>query len=501
MRNTAKRSGKVLWPAAWLTLAAMLAMAWAIPTAAWSQETEPSQKKSAAKKTRAKKAETVKPATLLEWPPKLPGGVEVATDTSPDLLAKPESVALEEGVVIAKTAPTVDFAYFPGQTKYTKLWSDWGDGSTSGSKYYTGIGDHAAPRGIAQVYEYDTATKKIRLLMDVKEFMETSGALPPGMDYTPGKIHSRTDIGSDGWVYFSTHRGSTKGNTDDAHGYLGDWIFRVNPETGKQEIAAAYPMPKHTIPASVLDSQRLIYYGGTAQGNDATDKGVWFIAYDVKNNKLLKRAPGGFGRYAILASSNGCVYWQAGKARAAKGGGGEDEGEGGGAGRKYDPKTNEITDCPGVPNVRAATRETPDGVVYGFTQGNRNIWAFDVKTETHKFLGPAMVGRASYVASADVDPSGRYVYYVAGAHGDAGRDGAPVVQYDTKTNTRKVIAFLHDYCVQKYHYEPAGTFGTALSPDGSIIYVTWNGRRALDARDWDTCALTAIYIPESERQP
>ena len=353
--------------------------------------------------------------------------------------------------------------------------------------------------------------------MRVKTFLEQPGIMPASMDYIPGKIHSRTDIGSDGWVYFSTHRGGTSDNTTDKRGYLGDWIFKVNPATGEQAIAAAYPMPKHTIPASVLDPERLIYYGGTAPGNDATDKGVWFIAYDVKNNKLLKREPGGFGRYCILAQSTGCVYWSAGRARgasadAAKGAKGakgakaaaEDDGEGGGGwGRKYDPKTNEITDCPGAPNVRAATREDKNGIVYGFTQGRTNMWAFDTKTETTKDVGPAMVGHESYVATADLDPvTQRYVYYSPGAHGGGRVDGSPIVQYDLKTNTRKVICFVTDFYKQKYGYIPIGTFGTALSPDGSILYVTWNGTRLIDSpKGWDTAALMAIHIPESERQP
>lgn len=462
----------------------------------------------------AKKADAPRPTKAeasMEWPPKLPNGADVVTDTSGDMLAVPSYVQLQDGVQIAKEPPTIDFAFFQGQTEYAKLWSDWGDSSTAGTKYYTSIGDHSAPRGRSQCYEYDSATKKLRLLMDVKEFLEkTPGALPEGMDYTPGKVHSRTDIGSDGWVYFSTHRGSTSGNTDDKHGYLGDWIFRVNPETGKQEIAAAYPMPKHTIPASVLDPERLIYYGGTASGNDSKDAGVWFIAYDVKNNKLLKKEPGGFGRYCILSSSTGRVYWQAGKARA------EDEGAGG-SGRKYDPKTNEITNCPGAPNVRAATRETKDGIVYGFTQGNTKIWAFDVKTEKAQELGEAMIGgkevagkdgskeiqTESYVATADLDPvTERYVYYSPGAHGSGRLAGTPIVQYDVKTKTRKVIAFVADYYARKYGWMPIGTFGCAISPDGKILFVTWNGTRNLtNAKGWDTCGMMAIHIPESERQP
>src|SRR5690606_33855577 len=173
----------------------------------------------------------------LPWPPQLPNGDAVATDRSTQFIVKPEHVNLDKGVEIASTAPTIDFLYFPGQTHPGKLWSVWGDGSAIGSKYYTSIGDHAAPRGESQVYEYDSDTRELRQLMNVKEFLEQPGMIPPGMDYIPGKIHSRTEMGSDGFVYFSTHRGSTKDNTTDARGYLGDHIYRVQPATGKMEIA------------------------------------------------------------------------------------------------------------------------------------------------------------------------------------------------------------------------------------------------------------------------
>lgn len=435
-------------------------------------------------------------ASLLEWPPRLPGGKQVATDMSADFLVKPENVKLDDGIEIAKVAPTIDFLYLPGQNRPAKLWSVWGDGSATGSKYYTSIGSHESPRGEGQVYEYDADTKKIRLIMNVKNFLEQPGMLNKDEDYIPGKIHSRTEMGSDGFVYFSTHRGSTQDNTTDARGYRGDNIYRVNPATGKMEIAAHYPMPKHTIPASVLDPKRLIYYGGTAQGNDSPDKGVWFIAYDVKNNKLLKKAPGGFARYAMFSSSTGRVFWKPlGEEKKSA-----DEKDL--YGRKYDANTNEITHSDEVPEVRACTQETKDGKIYGFTQGNRNLWVFDVKSEKLKYLGPGMVASQSYVTSMDLDPvTQRYIYYVPGAHGGGVKDGTPVVQYDIKTNKRKIVAFLSRFYQEKYGYSPDGTFSTAVSPDGSIVYVTWNGSRAKDAKDWDTVAMTAIHIPKSERLP
>ncbi len=444
----------------------------------------------------AEKVSSVKNDTRfgLDWPPGLPGGDIVVTDQSRQFIQIPEGAELAPDVKVAVVAPTIDFLYLPGQTYPGKLWSVWGDGSTSGNSYYTGIGDHDSPRGVAHVYEYDAVKKQIRLLMNVRSFLEAPGRMPQGMDYTPGKIHGRVEAGKDGWVYFSTHRGSTNDNTTDKRGYKGDHIYRVNPVTGKSEIVVSGPMEKHTIPASVLDPERMIFYGGTNPGNDAAEKEIWFLAYDVRNKKMLKKTPGGFDRYAIFSSGTGRVYWKSigSKTDTAVYSGGY----------RYDPKTNLLTRIEGIPRVRACTDESRAGLVYGFSQDNNDLWAFDTKQEKLSVIGPAMVGKQSYVTSVDLDPlTNRYLYYVPGAHGGAEEDGTPVIQYDLKTRTRKVIAFMSAFYKQKYGYTPDGTFSTAVNKDGSILFITWNGKRPSLVKGWNTVAMTAIHIPASERQP
>ena len=64
-------------------------------------------------------------------------------------------------------------------------------------------------------------------------------------------VHDRYSHSSDGWLYFGTHRGSTKVTANQFH-YKGDWIVRCNPETGKSEVVVCGPVPKHCIPASVV---------------------------------------------------------------------------------------------------------------------------------------------------------------------------------------------------------------------------------------------------------
>ena len=418
------------------------------------------------------------PATIT-FPPSLPGGKAVVSDQTRDFLEPPTT--LRTGVTIASTAPRVEFLFYPGQTYAGKPWSAWGDSLAVNGKYYSAIGDHLAPAGNAFVYEYDPEKKSFRRLVDLRRLL----ALPEG-HYTPGKIHSRLDLGADGWLYFGTHRGSTRVTTERYH-YKGDWIVRVNPATGKAEVVVQGPVPRHCIPCSVLDPKRLIFYGGTAPG--AAGKSGRFFAYDIKAKKLRYSGPAGPERYMLFARSSGRVYYTAGK---------ED-----GPLMRYDPtREGGPVKIAGRIGIRAATTETPQGIVYTVSKGGKGtaatLYAFHTATEKIEELGPAAVGSQSYIASLDADPRGRYLYYNAGAHGGSAADGAAIVQFDTRTKRKKVIAFLHPFYKEKYGCTLKGTYSSALDPRGDKLYVTWNVSRG--SRAWDCCALTVIHIPESERR-
>src|SRR5262249_54573528 len=153
---------------------------------------------------------------------------------------------------------------------------------------------------------------------DTTKFLESMKAFPADMDYRPGEMQSRIDLGSDGFLYYATDRGSPT-VTNDAHGYKGEWILRTDPLTLKTQIVATFPIPKHTIPASVLDPKRMIFYGGTAPGKDAPNQKIQFFALDVKTGKMLTVADDGPYRTTIFSSSTGKVFWE---------------------GKVYDPATN-----------------------------------------------------------------------------------------------------------------------------------------------------------------
>jgi hypothetical protein len=426
---------------------------------------------------------------LLNWPPALAEDATVDSGSSPSLLNPGET--LREGIAIAEKAPAVDFLYYDCQTYEPNpgVWSNWGDGLAVGDKYYSAIGDHSSPGGNAFVYEYDSTTKTNRLLLDLRSILKV-----PDGEYTPGKIHSRLDLGKDGWLYFSTHRGSTKIAFHETANYQGDWILRFHIESGKTEVVAHSPLPKQCLPASVLDPERLIFYAGTADG--LNEKEPTFLAYDATKREVLFSHPKGFARSAIFARSTGRLYFHDSKNGAA-------------AVMCFDPESpNQVRPTGASVGLRAATIETSDHQVY--TVDRDQLWVFDTASETARELGPAAVASQDYTASIDIDPkTERYLYYVPGAHGGAQKDNSPLIQYDVKTKKRKVIAFLHPYLLERTGYIPMGTYSTAVSPEGDRVYITWNGNRGGEDTSnpkrpklkFNTCALTVVHIPESERMP
>jgi len=472
-------AGTTMRPGRSWALAALVAAVAAVSSGLASglaSDVDGAEQKGAAAKTRKP------PAVQLEFPPQLPGGAASRTDNSPRFLERPAT--LKDGVLVAATPPTIDFLYYPGQNHPGNPWSNWGDSLAVNGKYYASIGDHHSPAGDGYVFEYDPATKTFRQLASLRQLLQR-----PEGHYSPAKIHSRLDLGEDGWLYFSTHRGSSK-TTINAYHYVGDWILRCHPATGKAEVVAQAPVEKHCLPTSVLDPRRLIFYGGTAHGDDAPAKGVQFVAYDVRNGKTLYSGPRGPYRYLIFAASTGRVYYNAG----------DNDGP---PLMRFDPAATPAVPTPiaGEIGLRAATQETPQGVVYTVSsgQGQRDakLWAFDTRTEKIEDLGPIAVGSQAYVASIDADATGRYLYYVPGAHGGSEQDKAAVVQFDLKTKTRKVIAFLHPFYRDAIGCTLKGTYSTAIDPAGDKLYVTWNASR--ESKVWDCCVLTVIHIPASER--
>lgn len=408
-------------------------------------------------------------------PPSLPGGQTIVSDTAPEFLVPPSNMvpaAGAAGYAIAQTPPTVDLLFFPGQDHRGEPWSCWGLSTFADGKYYCAIGDH---RWTALVYEYDPEQKKIRTLVNLKEFF----GLPEG-HYMPGKVHSAVTMATNGWLYYATHNAGAARATEEYH-YQGDWILRTDPKAGKTEIVCQAPIGKVSVPVGFTDPARLVFYG-------CSEQGLIFFAYDLEKRKPLFQSATNQGpsRCMLFSRTTGRVYYRA-------------QGQ---AMYRYDPakKKAKRIECPIDP--RAATEESPDGKVYA-VDWDGMLWQFDVKREKAEKLGAAQVGKFTYITTIAMDKAGRYLYYSAGAHGGAGEEGTPIVQFDTRARQKKVIAFLSPFHRNRYGYTGDGTYGMALAADDAVLFASWNGMRkpGSNSSTWDVCALTAIHIPASERAP
>src|SRR5205814_10310884 len=127
---------------------------------------------------------------------------------------------------------------------------------------------------------------------------------------------------------------------------------------------------------------------------------------DIRAKKLLYSGADGPARYMAFATSPGRVYYTSGTEEGPL--------------MRYDPERGGApVKLGGTIAIRAATQETPHGFIYTVSQGRKGtgpvLYALNTKTEEVETLGPAAVGSQGYIASLDADPTGRYLYYVAGA--------------------------------------------------------------------------------------
>jgi len=78
------------------------------------------------------------------------------------------------------------------------------------------------------------------------------------------------------------------------------------------------------------------------------------------------------------------------------------------------------------------------------------------------------------------------------------------LQYDTETDTKKVIAFLFPYYYEKYGYTPGGTFSIKLDDAGVNLFILFNGAfirhgEKLGGDTFGQCSVMTVGIPASER--
>lgn len=152
-----------------------------------------------------------------------------------------------------------------------------------------------------------------------------------------------------------------------------------------------------------------------------------------------------------------------------------------------------------APMLSYTERKSKDGI----------FWIFDREGNFYKFWPDLdrveLIGKnwrkGEYIENLRLSPRERYLYYIASSGMNSPSYGMPVIQYDTRTGRRKVLAFLCDYYLEKYGYGTSNTYRLSLSSDGASIFTHVNGRFAPDRRNigYGRPAIFQIHIPASER--
>jgi len=453
----------------------------------------------------------------IAWPPALPGAVKgVVTLEEKSFLEVPGNVAelaAKDGsakFVVAKSPPKVQLVLHDelGDKAATRrLWSSWGDicRAKDGS-VYVGIGDHGDDIGgdaRCFVYRWDPATATLKQVVDMNKVVPPRPGQPAW-----SKIHAKIDEGADGGIYFCctlndgnraklppvAENPKKQLKTYGFHeGLPGGQLYRFDPGTGKTTVFASLP-PRRCTATSILDLPRNVWWCNLEAGEG---NALWCL--DLATGKPLYQSADksvGFNRNFALLNDGSILF------------NGELTGDDAPL-MKLTAATKEIAPTKSVfkgsPGMRATTRETKDGQVFGITYKNTQLFRYDVKKDELEIIGSDWLA-GSYVAVCELSPDERFVYYLPGAHGKAWLDGTPVVQYEIATRQQKVLAFLAPTFDKACNYVPGGTYGIKLSADGSTLYVNFNGHpgdkirpEKMKPNGFGLTSFAAIHIPASER--
>ncbi len=434
----------------------------------------------------------------------------VVTDSGQGLLVPPESVASLNGkeFTIASTPPVIEFAIAPVEPKFfsepppgNKVgpWSNWSQGvyNPRNGKFYSSAGDHGGYGAHLYLIEYDPASKRVRCLPEINRVL---GRTPD--KFGDGKIHGWLGFSDDRTLWFATYwaKYPEPAEEDYATGYGGGYLMSCDVVTG-DITDYGVPVGRVSWPYFSIDRKRAKFF---AVGRESQ-----FLAWDMKTQRTLWAGypPEGLEwahRSVMVDEADGMVYSSNSHASDPEM-----------HLIRYDLAKNRFfkLDCTIPPNrtsgerafIRAHTRHRgPDGLFWCVSQ-NGELFTFDPIRGVVEDKGLIWPGKQTYVASMDRSPGGRFIYFVPGAHGGGWAEGAPIVQYDTKTGGRKVIAFPYPYYHTTYGYITGGTYSAVLDDTGSRLCILWNGaftdiKPGGKADTFGHCSVMLVNIPESERR-
>jgi hypothetical protein len=437
----------------------------------------------------------------------------VQTDRDPALLAAPAGYPESLDFDVAATAPTIEFAIVQGlhprylpQTDAVNtrpmnasdgfgLWSGFGDVTLGPNGcFYFAIGNHLYHDGNAVIVEYNPATRVQRIAFELQQAVRW----PKGA-WTDGKIHGDLDISPAGDMWVLTFSGPRPTARDlGAIDYRGGHLLHLNVFTGRAEDLGV-PLAGDTWAYHSWDWKRNVLFAvGQAKNS--------LLIYDTAARRLIYggHPPPGMTwwmRAILIDRDTGAVYST----------NSDQSGEGPNNFIRWERRNNTFTAMqartPVNPalgrndQIRAYVKEKDADGAFWCMGNSGTIFRFFPAADRTEYIAQNWGESGMYTTNMCLSPGGRYFYYLPGAHSDAWKFGTPVVQFDTKTKRRKVIAFLHDFYLEKYGYSAYGSYGLELDPAGESLVFYANGRftRAGEGSGYGRPALFHLRIPESER--
>ncbi len=445
---------------------------------------------------------------------------KVVEDQDKKMLLAPESFEkfIDKEFTIAKTPPKVEFAIVPVKPKFlikppegerVGPWSNWSQANyyKPTDKFYSSVGDHSTFDSHIYIVEYDPANKRIKVSPEINRILGRGES-----EFKDGKIHGWLDFYPEESpnLWFCTYwtKYPEPEEKDYATGYQGGHIMSINVETG-DIVDYGAPMLRASWPYHRVDTKRGMLYAVGMFGE--------FLAWDIKEQKThwaghLPENMKWWVRAIMIDDETGMVYTT-----------NYHESDSKKHIIKYNPFKNRFfrLDCHmpknkvltkrgntgGYNQMRAQTaKRGPDGLFWGVTVSGE-LFTFDPDKEKIVEKGINWPGEQRYTTSMARSPKGRYIYYLPGGHGKSFLEGSPIVQYDTKTEKKKVIAFLSPYYFEKYGYTIGGTFSIKLDDKGEKLFILMNGafidiEEQLKKNNIDVFGNPSVFlinIPESER--
>ena len=430
---------------------------------------------------------------------------DMKTDSSKDFLKIPRNFNEEQDFDIAKTPPTVDFAvvqdlepeYLPYHLarKTGGAWGGWGDVSKGPDGcFYFPISNHLSYEAESYIIKYDPKTKQQDIALSAKKLI---GWQPD--EFGDGKIHGDIDFGPGGDTWVLTYFGPGPKKEEWDRVYKGSWLIRYNAFSGEAE-HFGIPLEGSSWPYHNYDYRQNLVFAVGHTGNN-------IVAYDTKERRMIYGgAPPDnirwYARCIMIDKDTGSIYTTDSRSKEKQF-------------IKYRRRNNEFTrmnaTVPENPKTgkrgdcRAHTsNKDADGAYWCFDHFG-TIFKFYPEEDRTEYVTENWGKEGYYTANLAMSPDGKYLYYIPGLSSPQGR-GVPIVQFDTRTKKKKVIAFVFDYYMDKYGYAPVRAYGVELDEKGESLFFYVNGGFGTwEQKDPQVIwmrrpGILQVHIPESERR-